>query len=113
MAGNVPGLLSVRQASEWTLEEEKVGQVVFRSADTSLKLIPLNDGAVRVIRSKGIAHQVPELVYLQTEAPSYTLKKGKDTYLLSLKGLKVQVAVSDGRGFFPPSRWKRNFGRRR
>lgn len=100
LAGNVPGLLSVSQASEWTLEEEKVGQVVFRSADTSLKLIPLNDGAVRVIRSKGIAHQVPELVYLQTEAPSYTLKKGKDTYLLSLKGLKVQVAVSDGRVSF-------------
>ena len=100
LAGNVPGLLSVRQASEWILEEEKVGQVVFRSADTSLKLIPLSDGAVRVIRSKGIAHQVPELVYLQTEAPAYTLKKGKDTYFLSLKRLKVQVDVSDGRVSF-------------
>lgn len=64
---DVPGFLSVHQVSEWTLEEEKVEQVVFRSAGTSLKLIPLNDGAVRVIRSKGIAHQVSELVYLQID----------------------------------------------
>jgi alpha-D-xyloside xylohydrolase len=45
----------------------------------------------------GIAHEVPELVYLPKKVPDYVLKKEKDGYILSLKNLNVRFSVSDGR----------------
>ena len=97
MAGNDPGLSSANELQEWTLEKQETEQVTFRLADTLLKLRPLTNNAVRVIRSMGIAHEVPELVYLPKKVPDYVLKKEKDGYILSLKNLNVRFSVSDGR----------------
>lgn len=96
MAGNDPGLSSTNELQEWTLEKQETEQVTFRLADTLLKLRPLTNNAVRVIRSMGIAHEVPELVYLPKKVPD-VLKKEKDSYILSLKNLNVRFSVSDGR----------------
>lgn len=84
LAGNDPGLSSANELQEWTLEKQETEQVTFRLADTLLKLRPLTNNAVRVIRSTGIAHEVPELVYLPKKVPDYVLKKEKDGYILSL-----------------------------
>lgn len=97
LAGNDPGLSSTNELQEWTLEKQETEQVTFRLADTLLKLRPLTNNAVRVIRSTGIAHEVPELVYLPKKVPDYVLKKEKDGYILSLKNLNVRFSVSDGR----------------
>lgn len=97
LAGNDPGLSSANELQEWTLEKQETEQVTFRLADTLLKLRPLTNNAVRVIRSMGIAHEVPELVYLPKKVPDYILKKEKDGYILSLKNLNVRFSVSDGR----------------
>lgn len=97
LAGNDPGLSSANELQEWTLEKQETEQVTFRLADTLLKLRPLTNNAVRVIRSMGIAHEVPELVYLPKKVPDYVLKKEKDGYILSLKNLNVRFSVSDGR----------------
>lgn len=97
MAGNDPGLSSTNELQEWTLEKQETEQVTFRLADTLLKLRPLTNNAVRVIRSMGIAHEVPELVYFPKKVPDYVLKKEKDGYILSLKNLNVRFSVSDGR----------------
>lgn len=97
LAGNVLGLSSDRQIQAWTLEEKRADQVVFRRVDTRLRLIPLTGSAVRVVRSKGIAHELPELVYLPVKAPVYTLKMEGEDYILSLKDVSVKVSVSDGR----------------
>lgn len=97
LAGNDPGLSSTNELQEWTLEKQETEQVTFRLADTLLKLRPLTNNAVRVIRSMGIAHEVPELVYLPKKVPDYVLKKEKDGYILSLKNLNVRFSVSDGR----------------
>ena len=97
LAGNDPGLSSTNELQEWTLEKQETEQVTFRLADTLLKLRPLTNNAVRVIRSMGIAHEVPELVYLPKKVPDYVLKKEKDSYILSLKNLNVRFSVSDGR----------------
>ncbi|WP_308772672.1 TIM-barrel domain-containing protein [uncultured Bacteroides sp.] len=97
MAGNVLGLSSDRQIQAWTLEEKRADQVVFRRVDTRLRLIPLTGSAVRVVRSKGIAHELPELVYLPVKAPVYTLKMEGEDYILSLKDVSVKVSASDGR----------------
>lgn len=96
VAGNIPGLSSTCQVEEWTLEK-KTDQVIFRRADTRLRLMPLTEGAVRVVRSRGIAHELPELVYLPVKAPAYTLKKEDGGYILTLKNVRVKVSVSDGR----------------
>ena len=97
LAGNDLGLSSTNELQEWTLEKQETEQVTFRLADTLLKLRPLTNNAVRVIRSTGIAHEVPELVYLPKKVPDYVLKKEKDGYILSLKNLNVRFSVSDGR----------------
>ncbi|HJH63634.1 MAG TPA: glycoside hydrolase family 31 protein [Bacteroides mediterraneensis] len=97
LAGNVLGLSSDRQIQAWTLEEKRADQVVFRRVDTRLRLIPLTGSAVRVVRSKGIAHELPELVYLPVKAPVYTLKMEGEDYILSLKDVSVKVSASDGR----------------
>lgn len=97
LAGNVLGLSSDRQIQAWTLEEKRADQVVFRRIDTRLRLIPLTGSAVRVVRSKGIAHELPELVYLPVKAPVYTLKMEGEDYILSLKDVSVKVSASDGR----------------
>lgn len=97
LAGNDSGLSSTNELQEWTLEKQETEQVTFRLADTLLKLRPLTNNAVRVIRSMGIAHEVPELVYLPKKVPDYVLKKEKDGYILSLKNLNVRFSVSDGR----------------
>ena len=83
MAGNDSGLSSTNELQEWTLEKQETEQVTFRLADTLLKLRPLTNNAVRVIRSMGRAHEVPELVYLPKKVPDYVLKKEKDGYILS------------------------------
>lgn len=75
MAGNDPGLSSINELQEWTLEKQETEQVTFRLADTLLKLRPLTNNAVRVIRSMGIAHEVPELVYFPKKVPDYVLKR--------------------------------------
>lgn len=97
VAGNIPGLSSTCQVEEWTLEKKETDQVIFRRADTRLRLMPLTEGAVRVVRSRGIAHELPELVYLPVKAPAYTLKKEDGGYILTLKNVRVKVSVSDGR----------------
>lgn len=97
VAGNIPGLSSTCQVEEWTLEKKETDQVIFRRADTRLRLMPLAEGAVRVVRSRGIAHELPELVYLPVKAPAYTLKKEDGGYILTLKNVRVKVSVSDGR----------------
>ena len=75
-----------------------------------MKLRPLTNNAVRVIRSMGIAHEVPELVYLPKKVPDYVLKKEKDSYILSLKNLNVRFSVSDGRISFLSSGGKEIVG---
>lgn len=97
VAGNIPGLSSTCQVEEWTLEKKETDQAIFRRADTRLRLMPLTEGAVRVVRSRGIAHELPELVYLPVKAPAYTLKKEDGGYILTLKNVRVKVSVSDGR----------------
>lgn len=97
VAGNIPGLSSTCQVEEWTLEKKETDQVIFRRADTRLRLMPLTEGAVRVVRSRGIAHELPELVYLPVKAPAYTLRKEDGGYILTLKNVRVKVSVSDGR----------------
>ena len=78
LAGNDPGLSSTNELQEWTLEKQETEQVTFRLADTLLKLRPLTNNAVRVIRSMGIAHEVPELVYLPKKVHDlYFIFKGK------------------------------------
>lgn len=77
--------------------KKETDQVIFRRADTRLRLMPLTEGAVRVVRSRGIAHELPELVYLPVKAPAYTLKKEDGGYILTLKNVRVKVSVSDGR----------------
>lgn len=110
LAGNDPGLSSTNELQEWTLEKQETEQVTFRLADTLLKLRPLTNNAVRVIRSMGIAHEVPELVYLPKKVPDYVLKKEKDSYILSLKNLNVRFSVSDGRISFLSSGGKEIVG---
>ena len=110
LAGNDPGLSSTNELQEWTLEKQETEQVTFRLADTLLKLRPLTNNAVRVIRSMGIAHEVPELVYLPKKVPDYVLKKEKDGYILSLKNLNVRFSVSDGRISFLSSGGKEIVG---
>lgn len=110
LAGNDPGLSSINELQEWTLEKQETEQVTFRLADTLLKLRPLTNNAVRVIRSMGIAHEVPELVYLPKKVPDYVLKKEKDGYILSLKNLNVRFSVSDGRISFLSSSGKEIVG---
>lgn len=97
VAGNIPGPSSTCQVEEWTLEEREADQITFRRADTRLRLMPLTESTVRVVRSRGTAHELPELVYLPVKTPAYTLKKEEGGYILSLKGVKVKVSVSDGR----------------
>lgn len=106
VAGNIPGLSSTCQVEEWTLEKKETDQVIFRRADTRLRLMPLTEGAVRVVRSRGIAHELPELVYLPVKAPAYTLKKEDGGYILTLKNVRVKVSVSDGRISFLSSEGK-------
>ena len=110
LAGTDPGLSSTNELQEWTLEKQETEQVTFRLADTLLKLRPLTNNAVRVIRSMGIAHEVPELVYLPKKVPDYVLKKEKDSYILSLKNLNVRFSVSDGRISFLSSGGKEIVG---
>ena len=73
--------MSTNELQEWTLEKQETEQVTFRFADNLLKFRPLINNAARVIRSVGIAHEVPEFVYLPRKVPDYVLKKEKDGYL--------------------------------
>ena len=86
MAGNDPGLSSTNELQEWTLEKQETEQVTFRLADTLLKLRPLTNNAVRVIRSMGIAHEVPELVYLPKIAAPAT-----ETSVSTLEEMELQM----------------------
>lgn len=106
-AKNVPRLSPACEVQEWALEREETGEVVFRRADTRLKLIPLTGSSVRVVRCMDGGHELPELVYFPVEAPAYTLREEKDCYILSLKNLKVRVSASDGRISFLSSDGKK------
>lgn len=86
---------------KWKLEQKEADKIIFCSEDMKLSIFPLSHNSVRVVRSKGIAHELPELIYLQVKAPKYTLTEESGGYVLSLDNLKVKVSSSDGHlGFF-------------
>lgn len=73
----------------------------FRTSAGVVRVCPLADNAVRIVKAGAGADTLPELVYLEGARPEYRLTKAGNKNLMTLKGLTVEVA-DDGIRFYSP-----------
>lgn len=74
---------------------------VYNGDKDTVRVIPLADNAVRILRKADCLYDIPDMIYVGGEPVRYKLsrKHGKD--VIRLKGLKVEIS-GDGVSFFSP-----------
>lgn len=77
------------------------GSLLFRPDGREVRIVPLADNAVRVLKPGEKGHEMPEWVYVETEKPAYTVEKNQGKECVVLKYLTVEVS-EDGIRFLDP-----------
>lgn len=68
------------------------GSLLFRPDGREVRIVPLADNAVRVLKPGEKGHEMPEWVYVETEKPAYTVEKNQGKECVVLKYLTVEVS---------------------
>ena len=61
----------------------------------TIYVIPLADNAVRIIKSSGKVHNLPEMVYVEGELPKYKVKTSSDKDVITLDDMMIEI--TDGK----------------
>lgn len=73
----------------------------YTAGGQTTRIVPLADNAVRIIKPGEGGHDLPEMVYVETEHPKYKVRKADGKDVVELKGLSVEVSAGGIRFLSP------------
>ena len=57
----------------------------------TIYVVPLADNVVRIIKSSGKVHNIPEMVYVEGKLPKYKVKKTSDKDVITLDDMMIEI----------------------